>query len=73
MNLLTIILLAFTAISPFGARAMPDSDTTDSSCAWSACEENPQCPDFPYNVWKDRRCTLKDGNIGIQFFCCTPE
>ncbi|KAG1744055.1 uncharacterized protein EDB91DRAFT_1124353 [Suillus paluster] len=68
MNLLTIILLAFTAISHFGARAMSGPDTVDSSCAWSTCGKGPCPPDSLTE--KIRRCTLEDGSAEVQSLCC---
>ncbi|KAG2159545.1 uncharacterized protein EDB93DRAFT_1116218, partial [Suillus bovinus] len=35
LNFLPIFLLAFTAVSPLGARAMPE--TTDGLCTWERC------------------------------------
>ncbi|KAG2123829.1 hypothetical protein DEU56DRAFT_828942 [Suillus clintonianus] len=43
MNFLTIILLAFTAVSPLSARAMPGPETTDKTCTWRPCGALP-CP-----------------------------
>ncbi|KAG2037110.1 hypothetical protein BDR03DRAFT_957981 [Suillus americanus] len=72
MNLLAIILLAFTAVGPLSARAMLDSETTDANadaaCIWGTCGSLP-CPRTP--VVDSKGCVLGDGTKTTQYCCGT--
>ncbi|KAG2131161.1 hypothetical protein BD769DRAFT_1452228 [Suillus cothurnatus] len=41
MNFLATILLAFMAVGPLGARAMPNSEIADTYCVWEPCGNIP--------------------------------
>ncbi|KAG1745317.1 hypothetical protein EDB19DRAFT_1693908 [Suillus lakei] len=68
MNLLTFILLAFTAVGPLCARAMPGSETINS-CVWKACGNETACSETA--LMSVRPCD-KDGVATFQF-CCDPN
>ncbi|KAG1745313.1 hypothetical protein EDB19DRAFT_1693881 [Suillus lakei] len=70
MNLLTTILLAFTAVGPLCTRAMAGSDPTDgTSCVWKACGDETACSE---EALMNLRSCQKNGVAMIQF-CCDPN
>ncbi|KAG1887634.1 hypothetical protein F4604DRAFT_1717913 [Suillus subluteus] len=69
MNLLAIILLAFTVVGPLSARAMLDSETTvgPPECVWEECGTD-QCTGGKVVV-RTRTCTLAPGDEGTESCC----
>ncbi|KAG2129586.1 hypothetical protein DEU56DRAFT_492894 [Suillus clintonianus] len=65
MDLLMVILLALTAVSPISARAMPGTETTDT-CIWEPCGAyGPQCPETQHKV-----TTTSSALYTVQTLCC---
>ncbi|KAG1733699.1 hypothetical protein EDB19DRAFT_1730026 [Suillus lakei] len=66
MNILTIILLAFTAVGPLSARAMPGIEADEAQkCVWQTCGGLP-CLATP--IVATRNCQL--GGVTRTQFCC---
>ncbi|KIK33494.1 hypothetical protein CY34DRAFT_813567 [Suillus luteus UH-Slu-Lm8-n1] len=65
-HLSTIVLLAFMAIGPLCARAMPGPETTDTSCMWQACGDPDTC--LGVHIVSVRSCD-NNGVEKVQYCC----